>query len=55
MTAPFDARETPAQQALAKPAVALVAEEVRASLFKEINARRARVENPELLRRLRGL
>jgi hypothetical protein len=39
LTAPFEAE----------------AEQAEPSFHQEINARRARIENPELLRRLRGL
>ena len=57
MTPERDVYSTPAAQAFPIPASAADEErsEIASSLFQEINERRARVENAELLRRLRGL
>ena len=58
MAAETDVLTMPAAPAF-EPVLALPfeadAEVAAPSLHQEINARRARVENPELLRRLRGL
>ncbi len=51
MTTPHDA--VPVSESLAYPQPSL--DEDGASLFQEINERRARVENAELLQHLRGL
>jgi hypothetical protein len=57
MSVPSDVIRVPAFPAL--PVRPVINEATDAapppSLHQEINARRARVENPELLRRLRGL
>jgi hypothetical protein len=45
----------PVSESLAYPPQALDEDAVAQSLFQEINERRARVENPELLQHLRGL
>lgn len=53
MSTPEDA--VPAPQSLAYPAAPLDEDLGPISLFQEINERRARVENAELLQHLRGL
>jgi hypothetical protein len=59
MSVPSDvvpAPVTPAFQApFAKPVFEHDVDEDATRVFREINARRAQVENPEMLRRLRGL
>jgi hypothetical protein len=52
MTTPHDA--VPAPDSLAYPQAPLD-EDAGALSYQEINERRARVENPELLQQLRGL
>lgn len=53
MTTPSDV--VPVQEALALPPLPLDEDLGPVSLFQEINERRARVENAELLQHLRGL
>jgi hypothetical protein len=53
MTTPHDA--IPASESLTYPHPPLDEDAGANSLFQEINARRARVENAELLQHLRGL
>jgi hypothetical protein len=53
MTTPHDV--VPVQESLAYPPQALDEDLASASPFQEINERRARVENAELLQQLRGL
>jgi hypothetical protein len=53
MTTPHDA--VPAPESLAYPQTPLDEDAGSLSLFQEINERRARVENAELLQNLRGL
>ena len=57
MTMPTDAVPTPEpfSESLAYPAAPLDEDLGPVSLFQEINERRARVENAELLAHLRGL
>ncbi|HEY8617822.1 hypothetical protein [Phenylobacterium sp.] len=55
MNAPNDVIPVPASPAIPPIAPPAAEDRVPPSLFQEINARRAQVENPELLRRLRGL
>jgi hypothetical protein len=45
----------PAQDAMGRPPLPLDEDVAPSSPFQEINERRARVENAELLRHLRGL
>ena len=53
MTTPHDVLSAP--EALGLPPLPHDEDQTGARLFKEINQRRARVENPELLAHLRGL
>ena len=53
MTTPFEI--APVSESLAYPPQALDEAPGRQDLFQEINERRARVENAELLQHLRGL
>jgi hypothetical protein len=53
MTTPYDA--VPAPESLAYPQPSLDEDGGALSLFQEINERRARVENAELLQNLRSL
>ena len=53
MTTPHDVLSAP--EALGLPPLPHDEDQTGARLFKEINERRARVENPELLAHLRGL
>jgi hypothetical protein len=56
MTPERDVYAAPESQSLpAAPALPGEQEAAAASLFQEINERRARIENSELLRHLRGL
>lgn len=51
----MDPQEVPVQESLAHPPARLDEELGSSTLFQEINERRARVENVELLQHLRGL
>ena len=53
MTTPHEPAEGP--DAFAEPVIAAPLDDDTVSLFQEINERRARVENAELLAHLRGL
>jgi hypothetical protein len=58
MSVPSDVVPVPLTPAFPGPFADLVFEpdqDEEATRFREINARRAQVENPEMLRRLRGL
>lgn len=51
----MEPQEIPVQEPLARPAAPLDEDLGPSTLFQEINERRARVENSELLQHLRGL
>jgi hypothetical protein len=51
----MEPQEAPVQEAQAYPTVPLDEDLGPSTLFQEINERRARVENAELLQHLRGL
>ena len=55
MTPERDVNSKPQSQAYPSPASVDRPEDASVALFQAINERRARVENAEMLRRLRGL